>query len=63
MWLWDILKNDFKKEEKAAFLKVRLCLGCNYFDHMQNLVFANMDFSAYIHEYIANLGKEGGYGC
>ena len=22
VWLWDILKNDFKKEEKAAFLKV-----------------------------------------
>ena len=21
-WLWDILKNDFKKEEKALFLKV-----------------------------------------
>ena len=22
VWLWDILKNDFKKEEKASFLKV-----------------------------------------
>ena len=22
VWLWDILKNDFNKEEKASFLKV-----------------------------------------
>lgn len=24
-WLWDILEQDFKEEERALFLKVRLC--------------------------------------